>query len=122
MMKQISLRAAVAATVVTFSPVGAHAFAMSAFASNPGPRVVQVQDLPTDLFRGVGFVTAITPATGSLTINHEDIPGLMSAMEMQFRVDPSTMSDGVHPGDKIEFFVEGKTFIIRRLKIIGHDK
>lgn len=121
MKKQISLCVAVAATVVTFNPVDAHA-AIAAFAPNPRGRFVQVQDHPNDLFRGVGFVTAINPATGSLTINHEDIPGLMSAMEMVFRVDPSTISNGVHPGDKIEFFVEGKAFIIRRLQIIGKDK
>jgi Cu/Ag efflux protein CusF len=72
-------------------------------------------------FHGVGVVTAIEPA-GSLTINHEAIQGLMPAMEMMFPVNPRTLSDGVRPGDEIEFSVEGKTFTILALKVRGHIK
>ena len=43
-------------------------------------------------------MTDIHPATGSLTINHEEIPGLMPAMEMMLRVDPRTLSDRVRAG------------------------
>ena len=63
-------------------------------------------------------MTAINPATGSLTINHQEIEGLMPAMEMLFHVDPRTLSDHVKPGDKVEFQVEGKTYTIRDIKVI----
>ncbi|HTO64376.1 MAG TPA: copper-binding protein [Bradyrhizobium sp.] len=84
--------------------------------------LVQVQDQPNALFRGVGVVTAIDPATGSLTINHQEIVGLMPPMEMMFHVDPRTSSDDVKPGDKIEFGVEGKTYTVRDLRVIEHTK
>ena len=79
------------------------------------------QNEPRKLFHGVGFVTAIEPA-GSLTINHEPIEGLMPAMEMAFQVNPRTLANGVRPGDKIEFSVEGKTYTIVALKVVGHTE
>jgi Cu/Ag efflux protein CusF len=84
---------------------------------------VQAQESPRDdLYRGIGVVTDIHPATGSLTINHEEIPGLMPAMEMMLRVDPRALSNGVRAGDKVEFWVEGKTFTIRDIRVIEHSK
>ena len=70
-------------------------------------------------FEGLIVVTAINPATGSLTINHQEIEGLMPAMEMLFHVDPRTYERiVVKPGDKVEFQVEGKTYTIRDIKVI----
>jgi Cu/Ag efflux protein CusF len=77
------------------------------------------QNEPGKVFRAVGIVTAIEPA-GSLTINHEPIEGLMPAMEMAFPVNPRALTNGVRPGDKIEFSVEGKTYTIVALKVVGH--
>jgi Cu/Ag efflux protein CusF len=79
------------------------------------------QNEPRKIFRGMGAVTAIEPA-GSLTINHEAIEGLMSAMEMTFSVNPRALTKGVRPGDKIEFSVEGKTYTIVALKVVGHTE
>jgi Cu/Ag efflux protein CusF len=79
------------------------------------------QNEPRKTFHGVGVVTAIEPA-GSLTINHEPIEGLMPAMEMTFQVNPRTLANGVRPGDKIEFSVEGKTYILVALKVVGHTE
>ena len=88
-----------------------------------GELPVQAQESPRDgLYRGIGVVTDIDPATGSLTINHEEIPGFMPAMEMMLRVDPRTLSNGVRAGDKVEFWVEGKTFTIRDIRVIEHAK
>lgn len=84
--------------------------------------LVQAQEPSNGLYRGIGVVTAINPATGSLTINHQKIEGLMPAMEMLFQVDPRTLSDHVKPGDKIEFQVEGKTYTIRDIKMIEPAK
>ena len=84
--------------------------------TGPGPRPVQCP------VSGGGVVTAVNPANGSLTINHEEIAGLMPPMEMMFHVEPRTLRDGVKPGDKIEFRVEGKTYTIRDIKVIEHTK
>lgn len=84
--------------------------------------LVQAQEPSNGFFRGVGVVTAINPATGSLTINHQKIEGLMPAMEMLFQVDPPTLSDHVKPGDKVEFQLEGKTYTIRDIKMIEPAK
>src|SRR4051812_43115499 len=74
---------------------------------------------PHRMFQGAGTGTATRPA-GTLTINHEPIEGLMPAMEMTFRLNPPTLGKGVHPGDEIEFSVEGKTYIITALKVRKH--
>ena len=81
--------------------------------------MAQVQQ---SLYRGVGVVTDVNQETGSLTVNHEDIPGLMPKMEMLFRVEPRDLSEGVRPGDKIEFSVEAKTYKIRELKVVEQAK
>jgi Cu/Ag efflux protein CusF len=77
------------------------------------------QSGPRKIFEGVGVVTAIEPA-GTLTINHQPIEGLMPAMEMTFSVNPRALARGVHPGDQVEFSVDGKTFTIVALKVHGH--
>ena len=46
----------------------------------------------------------------------------MPAMEMTFSVNPRALANGVRPGDKIEFSVEGKTYTIVALKIVGHTE
>jgi Cu/Ag efflux protein CusF len=84
--------------------------------------LVQAQQPSNGLYQGIGVVTAINPATGSLTINHQKIEGLMPAMEMLFQVDPRTLSDRVKPGDKVEFQLEGKTYTIRDIKVIEPTK
>jgi Cu/Ag efflux protein CusF len=72
-----------------------------------------------DVFHGIGFVTAIEPA-GSLTISHQPIEGLMPAMEMMFSMKPRALAQGIRPGDQIEFSVEGKTYSIVGVKVVGH--
>lgn len=116
--------AAVTAVTVTLHLNKAQAFFSGSVARAPRTEflLVQAQEQSNVLFRGVGVVTAVNPATGSLTINHEEIAGLMPPMEMLFHVEPRTLSDGVKPGDKVEFRVEGKTYKIRDIKVIEHTK
>jgi Cu/Ag efflux protein CusF len=70
----------------------------------------------------VGVVTAIDPTTGALTLDHEEIKGLMPAMVMMYRVDPRSVSDGLRLGDKIEFGLEAQTYTIRDVKLIESAK
>ena len=88
---------------------------------NPAPAQAQ-QSEATGKYRGVGVVTAIDAATGSLTLNHEEIKGLMPAMEMMYRVDPRSLSDGLRLGDKIDFGLDAKTYTIEDLKVIERAK
>lgn len=116
--------AAVAAVTLNLGRVQAFSSGGGAVAQAPRTEfsLAQAQEQSSALFRGVGVVAAVNPATGSLTINHEEIPGLMPPMEMLFHVEPRTLSDGIKPGDKIEFRVEGKTYKIRDIKVIEHTK
>ena len=126
MKHRILMCAVVAAAAVTLHIDRVQAFSPGNTAVVRGLRTeflrVQAQDQPNALFRGIGVVTAIDPDTGSLTVNHQEIVGLMPPMEMLFHVDPRSLSDGVKPGDKIEFGVEGKTYKIRDIKVIEHTK
>jgi Cu/Ag efflux protein CusF len=79
------------------------------------------QGQPQKVFHGVGVVTATEPA-GTLTVNHQPIEGLMPAMEMAFKVNPASLAKGVRPGDRIDFSVDGKTYTIVGLKVVGHTE
>jgi Cu/Ag efflux protein CusF len=70
------------------------------------------------LFHGSGVVTDVDAAAGSLTIRHKPIEGLMPAMEMSFTVDPPSLIGKAKKGDAVEFDVTGKTYTIKRLKIL----
>ena len=76
------------------------------------------QSEPHGQFPAVGIVTGVNPAKGYLTISHEDIKGLMPAMEMTFRVEPRALVAEIHRGDKIDFTVDSPSFVIRTVKVI----
>jgi Cu/Ag efflux protein CusF len=73
----------------------------------------------TGIFHGVGVVTAIDSASGALTVDHEDILGLMPAMVMMYRVQSPDLSRGLGVGDRIAFDVDGKTYTIVGVKRLG---
>ena len=56
--------------------------------------------------RGVGTIVALRPGVPSIEINHEDIPDLMPAMEMEFHVKDKSLLDGLEVGNRVEFNVE----------------
>jgi Cu/Ag efflux protein CusF len=121
MKTRIAMGAAAAA--VALSLEGGHAFSPKSPAVTRLPRaaLTLVQD-SNGRFHGIGVVTDIDQETGALTVNHQEIKGLMPAMEMLFNVDPRSLSAGVKPGDRIEFSVEDKTYTIRDLKVVEHAK
>jgi Cu/Ag efflux protein CusF len=55
-----------------------------------------------------GVVTKINNELGSIEINHEDVPGLMPPMQMEFFVDDKKMLDGLKVGDKVDFVIRYK--------------
>jgi Cu(I)/Ag(I) efflux system periplasmic protein CusF len=77
---------------------------------------------PTGIFRGVGIIKAIDPRTGALTLAHEEIKGLMPAMEMMYRVKSRVSSEGLREGDKIGFTLDAKSYTILDVKVIERAK
>ena len=55
-----------------------------------------------------GVVTRISTETGSIEIDHEDIPGVMPPMVMEFFVTDKKLLDGLKVGDKIDFILRYK--------------
>ena len=61
-------------------------------------------------YPATGVVVLINRKEGWIEINHDDIKGLMPAMQMEFWVRDRSLLDNVKPGDKIDFtIVETKT-------------
>jgi protein SCO1/2 len=49
-----------------------------------------------------GKVMAVDPAKPAVTLDHEDIPGLMKAMQMEFRVEDAKALEAIKVGDQIQ--------------------
>jgi len=71
--------------------------------TNPAGPAAAVQ---TTTYHAAGVVTSIDVKRPSIEIDHEDIPGLMPAMKMEFYVKDGALLNGLKPGDRIEFNVE----------------
>lgn len=54
-------------------------------------------------YTALGEVVSIDEPRLHVTIRHEDIPGLMTAMTMRFAVASQSMLDGIAPGDTVRF-------------------
>ena len=52
-------------------------------------------------YDAAGVVVSIDPQNQNIIIDHEDIPGLMPAMEMRFAVEDSTLLRGIDPEDRL---------------------
>lgn len=53
----------------------------------------------------------------SITLDHDDIPGLMKGMEMKFEVDDEQVVKGVQAGDQVrgQLEVQGNRYVITEL-------
>ena len=54
------------------------------------------------LYEVRGKVVAVNPAKPAVTLDHEDIPGLMKAMQMEFAVEDAKLLEGVKVGDQVQ--------------------
>jgi Cu/Ag efflux protein CusF len=82
----------------------------------------QAETPANGIFHGVGIVTAINGENGSLTLDHEEIKGLMPAMEMTYNVKSRDLDLGLKVGDKVGFDLDGKTFLLLRLVVLQRAK
>ena len=57
-------------------------------------------------YKGVGIVKRVDPKLPAIEIDHEDIEGLMPAMQMEFPVTDSALLSGLVVNDRIDFTVE----------------
>jgi len=53
-----------------------------------------------------GVVEAVDATARTVTLDHEELPGLMGAMTMQFDVAPDVDLESLVPGTEVEFTVE----------------
>lgn len=67
-----------------------------------------------------GVVTIVNLKEGWVEINHEEIEGLMPAMQMEWPVKPRSLMKSIRVGDKVEFTVveTGKGEIITAIKTV----
>ncbi len=82
----------------------------------------QLETDATGIFHGVGVVKEIEASTGAVTLDHDDIEGLMPAMIMMYRVKTPSVSQGLKVGDRVEFEVDAKSFTILSAKAIAPTK
>ena len=73
----------------------------------------------TRTYQGVGTIKGLDPQVPSIEIDHEDIKGLMPAMQMWFHVQDARLLQGVAVGDRVEFSIESG---VGGLKIVALKK
>jgi len=74
-------------------------------AESPMPTPVVPKD---DTYKGHGMVTRVSNDLGSIEVEHDDIPGLMPAMKMEFYVKDKAMLNGIFANDEVNFVIEYK--------------
>ena len=64
-----------------------------------------------------GQVVAVDPDGQAVTIDHEEIPGLMKAMEMKFNVEGPAILEGIQAGDQVQgrLIVRDSDYVITEL-------
>ena len=78
-------------------------------AARSSPRPASAAPTTKDgIYRGKGKVTKINEQAPSIELNHEDIPGLMPAMVMEFYVSDKSLLDKIKLGDTVNFQIEYK--------------
>jgi len=76
------------------------------------------EDASKDIHRGVGVVESFDRERATVQIDHEDIQGLMPAMNMPYAVKDKSLFDSIAPGDKVDFWLESTRsgLIVVRIK------
>ena len=67
---------------------------------------------------GHGVVQAVDVERGEVTIDHDDIPGLMKGMTMTFEVPDRSLLGGIGAGDAVDFSVreEGGRYLVTAIR------
>jgi Cu/Ag efflux protein CusF len=70
-----------------------------------GPSVA----VQSNSYQGVGIVKGLNPKRPGIEIDHDEIVGLMPAMQMEFPVTDVGLLNGLAVNDRIDFTVESGT-------------
>ena len=99
------------ATTQTAPPQSPSVIPIDTAVSQPSP----VTNKP---YPGTGVVKLINRKEGWIGIAHDEIPGLMPAMEMEFLVENKSLLDKVKVGQKVNFTLvdTGKAQILTKLE------
>jgi Cu/Ag efflux protein CusF len=55
---------------------------------------------------GEGEVISTVPKASQIVLEHVEIKGFMDAMTMGYRIEPSSLLEGLKPGDKVRFTID----------------
>lgn len=81
------------------------------------PQVARVSPRPAaSLHSGVGVVISTDIRTGRIIVDHEEIPGFMAPMVMNYLVTPATLLSGLGPRDRIGFTIDADKRVIVDIK------
>lgn len=83
---------------------------------NPTGPAAAVQ---THTYQAVGVVKSLNPKRPGIEIDHEEIVGLMPAMQMEFPVTDGSLLNGVAVNDRVDFTIEDGT---GEMKIVALKK
>jgi protein SCO1/2 len=72
-------------------------------------------------YPATGLVVRVNPSESTVTVSHDEVPGLMNAMVMPFTVRGTRAMTGVRPGDRVAFrvVVRNDRSHIDRLQILS---
>jgi Cu/Ag efflux protein CusF len=65
---------------------------------------------------GEGKVIAVVPSSGQLVIDHGPIKDYMDAMTMGYPTEPTSLLEGLKPGDKVRFGIDVKRKVIVKVE------
>jgi copper transport protein len=65
---------------------------------------------------GIGIIISTDSRTGRIIVDHEEIPGFMGAMVMNYLVRPEKLLSGLSPGDRIRFTIDADKRVIVDIK------
>jgi Cu/Ag efflux protein CusF len=89
--------------------------------ANQSSSTVATNTVEKQIYKAVGIIKKTDAETDKITIDHEDIKGYMSAMEMDFSVNDKSLIQSSKIGDKVDFEIErtGEKLVITKLSKIG---
>lgn len=68
---------------------------------------------------GEGIIVAVVPSSGQIVLEHGAIKDFMDAMTMGYRVEATSLLEGLKPGDQVRFTIDiEKKAIIKVEKLI----
>lgn len=92
---------------------------LAAFACNSENKIEKNEK---QTYKSIGLIKALNPDKNEITIDHENIEGLMSAMTMDFPVADKKLFETAKVGDKVAFELEKQGVEIKLTQIKKIDE